>query len=109
MNNSFDSIDRLVEFGLGIGVARQMIRTMDLAIGNMPVAGAGNAFASPVPVQFYAVVDGLQAGPLTEKEVSELVRNKRIGRDTLMWKPGFTAWKTAENIPEINKLILLNS
>ncbi len=108
MENSFNSIDRLVEFGLGIGIAQQMIRTMNHAMANMSVAGVGNAFASPEALLFYAVVDNIQIGPLSENEITELIKNKSIYRNTLMWKVGTSAWKIAESIPEINKLILLN-
>ncbi len=108
MENSFNSIERLVEFGLGIGIAQQMIRTMNHAMANMSVAGAGNTFLSPDSAFFYAVVDNLQIGPLSENEITELIINKSIDRSTLIWKVGAPAWKTAENIPEVNKLILMN-
>ena len=42
-NNSFSTIDRLVEFGMGLAVAQQMVNTMNHCIGNMQIAGTGNA------------------------------------------------------------------
>ena len=41
-DNSFNSIDRLVEFGLGVAVANQMIATMNACIGGMRVPGGDN-------------------------------------------------------------------
>ncbi len=109
MDNSFDSIERLMEFGMSMAVAQQMISTMNHTMNNMHVPGAGNSFIPPQSQQFYAVIDGAQVGPFTEEEVSRLVAAKKIMPDTLMWKPGATAWGTAQTMPEINKHILLNS
>ena len=39
MENDFNSIDRLVEFGMGIAVAQQMVNTMNYAMSNMAVPG----------------------------------------------------------------------
>ena len=39
-DNSFFSIDRLVEFGLGLSVARQMVDVMNNTIQNAVIPGA---------------------------------------------------------------------
>jgi hypothetical protein len=41
-DNSFFSINRLVEFGMGIAVAQQMVNTMNSAMTNMHVPGSMN-------------------------------------------------------------------
>ena len=41
MDNNFNSIDRLVEFGMGMAVAQQMVNTMNYAMSNMKVPGVG--------------------------------------------------------------------
>ncbi len=109
MDNSFDSIERLMEFGMSMAVAQQMINTMNHTINNMQVPGYGNSFIAPQPQQYYAVVDGAQVGPITESEVSQLITAKKITAEALMWKPGACAWSTAQAMPEINKHILLNN
>ena len=47
--NSFSTIDHLVEFGMGIAIAQQMVNTMNHCIGNMQVPGAGNTLTSGKP------------------------------------------------------------
>lgn len=120
MSTDFSSIDRLVEFGMGISLARQMVDTMNHAMQNSCVAGVNagttgqNAIARTAILsgqpdrQWYAAIDSLQVGPLTEKEVKELFHKRKITEDTLMWRPGLTAWQFAKTIPEINRIILLD-
>lgn len=107
MDKDFNSVERLVEFGLGIAVARQMIATMNHAIENMVVPGAQNPIQSEVK-RFFAVIDGAQAGPFTSEELATLIRDGKINEQTLVWQPGLTAWVIASNLPETNKLLLLN-
>ena len=116
MSTDFSSIDRLIEFGMGMSLAQQMIHMMNSAMNNMQVAGVnagttGQMARPSMPykaVQWYAVVNGLQAGPLNEAEVTKLIQKSDIGENTLMWTPGMSGWQMACNIPEINKLMLLN-
>ena len=107
MSNDFSSIDRLMEFGLGIAVARQMVRTMNYAMSDMQVAGVDNHIETNSK-QYFVVVDGTQAGPINEDELSKLIQNDRVSAKSLIWKYGMEAWKQAVDIPEVNKLLLLN-
>lgn len=114
MSTDFSSIDRLVEFGMGLGLAQQMVNTMNHVMNNTMVAGenAGTTGQQQLTCaayqnQWYAAVDGQQAGPLSDNEVRELISRSLIKGDSLMWCPGMQAWKYASDIPQINKLILL--
>lgn len=116
MCTDFSSIDRLVEFGMGLSLAQQMINTMNQCMNNMQVAGvnAGTTGQSQSVVmpktgsrQWYAVVNDRQVGPLSEQEVSRLIGNNNIDDSTLMWCAGMSGWQMTCNIPEINKLFLL--
>lgn len=115
MENNFNSIDRLVEFGLGISVAQQMVNTMNYAMSNMNVPGVGTT-ATPQMTQsqqgqngFYVVVDGAQAGPFNEQELNTIVANGKLTPEALVWRRGLTGWTFARNVSEINKLFLLNN
>jgi hypothetical protein len=103
----FYSIDRLVEFGLGMGIAQQMVQTMNQTMANMRVPGAGN----PMPAQpervYYAMLDGKQAGPFSETELTRLINDKKLSKETYVWRAGLAEWKTAENVPEILRLVAL--
>ena len=104
---NFFSINRLVEFGMGIAVAQQMVNTMNSAISNMTIPGAMNSMQNATPQFYYAMIDGLQAGPFTEQELSRLILEKKIIKETYIWKPGLPKWELAENLPEILKIVAL--
>jgi hypothetical protein len=105
MNNDFSSIDKLVEFGLGLAVSQQMIGTMNQAVNRMAIPGIDKA-SSPQK-EYYAIVDSRQAGPLLLAEVSQLINSGKITNETLMWCAGMSSWTFASGIPEVNKLLLL--
>ena len=103
--NDFNSIDRLVEFGLGIAVARQMIRTMNQSFTNMVVPGAGNQpFINPKT--YFAVIEGKQVGPLLVDELKKLIAENKMNGQSLIWTQGLPSWKFANEICEINKLLI---
>lgn len=107
MNNDFSSIERLMEFGMSLAVAQQMIATMNHAMGNMNVPGAGAPIAQQR--EYFVVVDGAQAGPLSEAELHQLIDSGRIQEDTLVWHRGLTTWKRISDVPEALKLVLLSN
>lgn len=107
MENSFDSIDRLLEFGMSMTVAQQMIKTMNCAMANMNVPGMGY----PIPkneVQYYAVMDNTQFGPFPEDEIGQLITSGKLTGSSLVWKTGLQRWVEARTLPEINKVMMLH-
>ena len=100
-DRSFFSMDRLIEFGLGMGVAQQMVNTMNHSMRNMHIPGAGNPMpaAQNPSVVYYALLDGKQAGPFSEGEISKLINDKKLFKETYIWHTGLREWKTAENVP----------
>lgn len=118
-NNSFFSIDRLIEFGMGMAVAQQMINTMNATLNQMnngmtsimqaPIPGSKMPAPTLVTPQqmIYVAINGQQVGPMNDSEFSQLVNQKRVTKDTLAWMPGMTAWQPIEKIPEILKIIAI--
>ena len=106
-DDSFFSINRLVEFGMGMAVAQQMVNTMNSAMTNMHVPGSMNPMQTASPQFYYAMIDGNQAGPFSEQELSRLIAEKKIVKETYIWKPGLPKWEIAEKLPEILKLVAL--
>lgn len=102
-HDSFFSIDNLVEFGLGMAVARQMVNTFN----------QGVALAMPEPDfslrNAHVSMSGRDVGPLDEEEIRLLCRQQKICSKTLAWLPGMATWKPIEQIPEILKIIALTS
>lgn len=106
MENSFDSVDRLLEFGMSMAVAQQMMQTMNNAMANMHVAGIDRK-VQQVAAAYYVVSDGIQFGPFKEDEMSRLIEDGQLSEHTLVWKTGTQLWVEACKLPEINKLMML--
>lgn len=110
-DNNFFSADRLVEFGMGMAMAQQMVKMMNQSMQQMYVPGSIQSMPQPKPQQqpniIYVGINGQQVGPLNESEIIALVNNRRINKDTLAWMPGMPAWKPIEQMPEILKIIAL--
>lgn len=106
-DDSFFSINRLVEFGMGIAVAQQMVNTMNSAMTNMHIPGSMIQMQTATPQFYYAMIEDNQAGPFSEHELSRLITEKKIVKETYIWKPGLPSWEIAEKLPEILKLVAL--
>lgn len=106
-DSNFYSINRLMEFGMSMAIAQQMVGTMNSVMSNMHVSGAMN----PIPQQpaqlYYAIIDDVQSGPYSEKEMTELINNRKVTKDTFVWKPGMAGWERAEQVPEVLRLVIL--
>ena len=108
--NSFSTIDHLVEFGMGMAIAQQMVNTMNHCIGNMQIPGTGNPLSQSKPVaQYHILVNNAVAGAFTEEQLATLAKAKSLTPDTMVWKPGMSGWMQAKNVPEVQKIILLNA
>ena len=108
-DDSFFSMDKLVEFGLGMAVAQQMTQTMNSTLNNMQMPGVGNQMQNTLTQSgtFYVMIEGKQVGPLSEAELSQLIQQKKVTKETYVWKIGMKDWTTAENVPEVLKLVCL--
>ena len=106
-DQSFFSIDRLVEFGLGMGLAQQMVGMMNRYMQQMYVPGSIQSMPKPMSQVYYVAIDGRQVGPLNDSELSQLIVQKRVNKDTLAWVPGMLGWKPIEQVPAILKVIAL--
>ena len=106
--NNFFSINKLVEFGLGMAVAQQMVKTMNESMTNMHVPGAMNPMEKPRPKSFYAIIEDKQAGPFSEQELARLITEKKVVKETYVWMPSLPNWKMAEEIPEVLKLVAVS-
>ena len=109
--NNFYSIDRLVEFGMSMAIAQQMVKSMNDMMANMRIPGAMNPMYPGTPQQgaqvIYAMIDGKQAGPFSETECGRLIAEKKIVKETYVWMPGMKDWQLAENTPSVLRLVAL--
>jgi hypothetical protein len=106
--NSFNSIERLVEFGMSMAVAQQMMQTMNHAMQNMVTPQFQQVNVPlPNPIMFYALVNDIPQGPFTEQEFNNFILGARINRETLIWLHGMPGWMPAKLVPEVEKLFAL--
>lgn len=106
-DDNFFSINRLVEFGMGVAVAQQMVKTMNHAITNTQIPGTMNPMQSTSPQMYYVMIEGKQAGPFSEPEISRLIVDGKVIKSTFVWKPGMMKWDMAENIASVMRLVAL--
>lgn len=106
--SSFFSIDKLVEFGIGLSLARQMVNTMNACMAQTAVPTVKLGVPQMPLDQFYATIDNQVAGPLTEMEMSQLIAKQKITEETMVWKQGTQGWRQAKQVPEIYKWLLIN-
>ena len=104
-HSSFYSIERLMEFGLGMAFAQQMINVMNQSIQQMYVPGS--MATMPVADVIYVALDGKSVGPLSNSEFAKLLETGNINKDTLAWVPGMMSWQPIEQVPAILKIVAL--
>jgi hypothetical protein len=107
MNTDFYSMDKLVEFGMSMAIANQMASSMNQTFNQMQVPGAGKTMPTATDNIYFAVIDGKQSGPYSLTELSRLIAEKKIVKETYVWKPGMAKWDLAENVDEVLRLVAL--
>ncbi|WP_432992796.1 SPFH domain-containing protein [Dactylosporangium sp. CA-233914] len=55
----------------------------------------------PPQEQWYAAINGAQAGPFDAGALAQQVQAGAVNRATLVWKNGMAAWTPAEQVPEL--------
>jgi len=106
-DDRFYSVDRLVEYGMSMSVAQQMVQTMNNAMENMNTQNIQSPLHSTPAASYYIMIENNPAGPFTEQQVSDLVRDLKIDKKPFVWKTGLRGWVMAEQMPEILKWITL--
>ncbi|KAB2970618.1 MAG: DUF4339 domain-containing protein [Zoogloea sp.] len=106
-DDNFLSIDRLVEFGLGVSVAQQMVNSMNHMIQNTIMPGLQTPFLSNGPTSFHVILDGKPAGPFSESELSRLITEGKVRKESHVWYPGMAQWDLVERVPAVLRLVAL--
>ena len=106
-DESFFSIDRLVEFGLGMAMAQQMVNVMNQSMRGMYVPGSIQSMPQATSQIYYVAIEGRQVGPLSDSELMQLITQRKVSKDTLTWMPGMQTWQPIEQVPAVLKLIAL--
>jgi hypothetical protein len=59
----------------------------------------------PAASSFYVAVNGTQSGPFDATGLAGLAREGKLGRDTLVWKQGMSAWAAAGTVGDLSGVI----
>ena len=85
--------------GIGMGMGFAMANTL-----SQQMASPGAA-AQPPPLPqittYHVVLNGQQAGPFDVMKFPDLIQAGQITPQTLVWKPGMTAWTPAGQVAEL--------
>ena len=105
MDKQFSSIDKLVEFGFELGIAQQMVNSMNLTMQNMHIPGSISTMPQNQKL-WYVGIDGRPVGPLSEPELTKMLLNKEVTKETLVWSNGMPGWEPIKNVPEVLAIIM---
>ena len=88
--------------GMGAGLGMAMGSQMGNVFQPNTVQG-NNAAPPPLPaaVQYYAAINGQQAGPYTIDQLRQLVAAGTINQQSQMWKQGMANWAAANTLPDL--------
>ena len=103
MDDNLLPIRRLIEFGLELGVAQQMITSMNNMMQNMCTPGTE---IHKIEKLWYVGINNTPIGPLTELDLTKMILSKEVDKHTLVWSYGMNEWRQIENVPEILRLII---
>ena len=107
-DNNFNSIEKMMEFGMSMSIAQQMMQTMNHAMSQMQTPHFNNVnIQVPAPKQFYALVNEIPQGPFTESELTGHIVAGRVQKTTMVWLQGMPSWMPAEQVMDVNKLFAL--
>ena len=105
MDKQFLSIERLVEFGLELGIAQQMVNSMNLTMQNMHIPGSISTMPQNQKM-WYVCINGRPIGPLSETELTKMLLNKELDKESLVWSYGMSCWEPIKNVPDVLKIII---
>jgi membrane protease subunit (stomatin/prohibitin family) len=94
--------------GMGAGLGMAMASQIGQAMGQQGQAPAQGASGGPPPIpkgpEYYAALDGKQAGPFTTDALRDHIKNGHVTRETLVWAEGMAEWAAAGEVDAVAKL-----
>ncbi|UCH95656.1 MAG: SPFH domain-containing protein [Candidatus Aminicenantes bacterium] len=95
-----------IGLGMGFAMAHQMVGAFQQQHPQQVGAPVTPGPPPPIPggTQYYAVINGQQAGPYNDMTLKQLIQQQVVNRDTLVWKQGMAQWSKAGQVPEVAAL-----
>lgn len=94
----YPSIEKLVEFGIGISIAQQMVATMNQVMQQSAVAGSAQALRQTDQQAFYVIIESAVVGPWSRQQVQSAMLTGQLGRTSYIWSPGMPQWSRASDL-----------
>jgi len=84
-------MSEMAGLGAGMAMAQQMA-------ANFSNSSSATPPPPPAEEKWYIARNGESLGPYGRRELETMVKDGRIGRDTYLWKEGFSGWQEAEKV-----------
>jgi len=95
----FNSIDKLVEFGIGMSMAQQMMNIMNQSMSLMQTP---QFKTTDVPItketQYHVIINDVPQGPLSKNQVIHHLNNGDLNDENLIWCDGMSGWSKIKDI-----------
>ncbi|MBN2684552.1 MAG: SPFH domain-containing protein [Pontiellaceae bacterium] len=90
--------------GMGFAMANQMAQSMAPSAAPTPPPVQSATAPPPIPpaLNFFAAINGQQAGPFDMNALKQMATAHQINRDTLFWREGMAAWTAGAQLPELS-------
>lgn len=93
-----------VGVGMGFGLGGQVAGALGGNFNGQPHPQASAATPPPLQPQYHVARDGQSSGPFDLPAMREMALSGKLGRETLVWKPGMVSWDCASSLPELAPL-----
>lgn len=90
--------------GMGFAMANQMGQALNQPQGGAPAQGGAAPPPLPQGAQYFAAIDGQQAGPFDEAALKAQIAGGTVTKETLVWSEGMANWTAAEEVAGVAKL-----
>ena len=96
--------------GIGLAMAGKMAQEM---VGPQATQNQNNTPTAPqqgtpppMPQQamYHVAIDGVQQGPFASAQLEQMVQQRQITPDTLVWTQGMAGWEAAKSVSSIASL-----
>ena len=95
--------------GMGLGVGSNMGNQMGNISSQMNSTLAQGQQNTPPPppsfinIQYFVLIDNQQQGPFDSNQIQQLILQKKMNKDSFVWKQGMADWNKAESQPDLIK------